>query len=73
MATRLGDAGVLLSVLPGRHAALLHVSDLEEREQVSAQWLRLADQTKDRENTAFALAWRSYDLCEAGDIERAGR
>ena len=71
MATRIGDAAVLLSVLPGRHAALLHVSDLEEREQISAQWLRLADQAKDRESAALALAWRSYDLFESGEIELA--
>jgi hypothetical protein len=62
---------VLLSVLPGRHAALLHVADLEEREQISAQRLRLAEQAGDREGEALALAWRSYDLLESGDIEAA--
>ena len=71
MATRIGDARVLLSVLLGRHAALLHVSDLEEREQVSAQWLRLAEQAEERDSEALALAWRCYDLCETGEIERA--
>jgi hypothetical protein len=44
---------------------------LEEREQVSAQWLRLAEQAEERDSEALALAWRSYDLCESGEIERA--
>ena len=66
MATRIGDAGVLLSV-PARPARRAPARlDLEEREQVSAQWLRLAEQAEDRDSAALALAWRSYDLLRVG-------
>jgi hypothetical protein len=71
MAERLGDLDVRLSVLPGRHAALLHVADHDERFRVSAEWVELARELRDRESNALALTWRIYDLMEAGDLAEA--
>jgi hypothetical protein len=71
MARRSGDLGAQVSVLGGRHDALLHIEHLPERLSVSTEWLELAEQQGHRDNLALSLNWSIYDRFEAGDADGA--
>ena len=71
MARRSGDRDALISVLGGRHNALLYTAHLPERLRISAEWLELAEEVGHRDSSAQALTWRIYDLFELGDLAAA--
>ena len=71
MAKRLGDPETRVAALQSRHAALLHVSHLDERLALADEILALASEVGVRELEALGRHWRIYDLLEAGDVDEA--
>jgi hypothetical protein len=69
MARRLGDEELLLAALLARHATLLHVRHLDERLELSEEFMRL--RAARPELMAERHQWRLYDLLESSDVEAA--
>ena len=68
---RIGDPEALVAALQSRHAALLHVSHLDERLALDEEILALAGRIGVRELEALGRHWRIYDLLEAGATAEA--
>ena len=71
MARRIGDPEALVTALQSRHAALLHISHLDERLALDDEILALAERIGVRELEALGRHWRIYDLLEAGEMAAA--
>jgi tetratricopeptide (TPR) repeat protein len=71
MARRTGDPEALVAALQSRHAALLHISHLDERLVLDEEILALAARVAVRELEALGRHWRIYDLLEAGSTAEA--
>ena len=71
MARRTGDPEALVAALQSRHAALLHISHLDERLVLDEEILALAERVAVRELEALGRHWRIYDLLEAGSTAEA--
>ncbi|MDA0172943.1 hypothetical protein OJ998_27830, partial [Solirubrobacter taibaiensis] len=71
MARRTGDPEALVAALQSRHAALLHISHLDERLVLDEEILALAERVGVRELEALGRHWRIYDLLEAGSTAEA--
>jgi len=71
MARRVQDPEALITALQSRHAALLHISQLEERLALDDEILELAARIDLRELEALGRHWRIYDLLEAGEMAEA--
>ncbi|MBE2316513.1 protein kinase [Solirubrobacter sp. CPCC 204708] len=71
MARRTGDPEAQVAALQSRHAALLHVSHLDERLVLDEEILALAERIGVRELEALGRHWRIYDLLEAGSTTAA--
>ena len=71
MARRVGDTRTLVAALESRHTALLRIAHLDERLELSEEFLALAEAVGERELRALGLHWRIYDLLEASDVAGA--
>ncbi len=71
MARSVGDPEALITALQSRHAALLHVSHLDERLALDDEILALAGRISLRELESLGRHWRIYDLLEAGRMTEA--
>ena len=71
MARAVGDPEALITALQSRHAALLHVSHLDERLALDDEILALAGRISLRELESLGRHWRIYDLLEAGRMAEA--
>ena len=71
MARAVGDPEALITALQSRHAALLHVSHLDERLALDDEILALAGRISLRELESLGRHWRIYDLLEAGRMSEA--
>jgi tetratricopeptide (TPR) repeat protein len=71
LARETADTRTLVTALESRHTALLHIEHLDERLQISEEFLGLAQDIGERELEAVGLHWRIYDLLEAGDVAAA--
>ena len=66
-----GDPSTVAVTLLSRHAALLHISGLDDRLELAREAIRLADSAGLRETSALARHWLVFDLVEAGDVAAA--
>lgn len=71
MARRIADPEAQVAALQSRHAALLHVSHLDERLRLDEEILALAERIGVRELEALGRHWSIYDLLEAGSTAAA--
>jgi DNA-binding SARP family transcriptional activator len=71
LAREVDDTHALVSALVSRHAALLHITHLDERLTLSQELLDLAERVDERELAALGHHWRIYDLLEATEIDAA--
>ncbi|MDP9238686.1 MAG: AAA family ATPase [Chloroflexota bacterium] len=73
LASECRDAEALVAALEARHLALSMPEGLDERLQITAQLLQLAETTGDLETAFVGHFWRIPDLLEAGDVDGADR
>jgi DNA-binding SARP family transcriptional activator len=67
------DRSALAAALLSRHAALLHISHLDERLSIAEEAVSLADREELREFAALARHWLIHDLLEAGNRDEASQ
>jgi DNA-binding SARP family transcriptional activator len=70
-ARRLDDDEAMIAALMGRHAALLHVSQVEQRLPVLRGLLELAERSGRDDLAAHARQWTTYALLELGELDAA--
>ncbi len=68
MARRIGDKSVLAFTLNARHQSLWELENIEERLEVAAEALRLAQEAGDRDAEASARFYFIFNYLEGGDI-----
>ncbi len=73
VAERIGDRGILATVLGIRRAALYEPENVEQRLAAATRILHLAEEAGNEEARLAAHVWRFSDLLELGDLASADR
>jgi DNA-binding SARP family transcriptional activator len=71
IARRLGDPSTLAYVLDGRHSAIWGPDNVEERLTIVDEFIRLADEIRDREREIQGRFYRAFARLELGDTRAA--
>ena len=68
LASEISDTTALIAALHGRHAALMHVADVDERLELLDRLVVVAERTAQPDFVALGREWSIYARLELGDL-----